>query len=224
MSVSNRIQDIREPVTFKLLKSTKDFIKSNAEEREITQSEFVEFAIESFRNSSNIEIDKNASNYNKDKSNPSFLMTTKATNEEIYDYLRDNPQACRFIYKKYKENQDFIKELCDPENPLYLKDVADNLMELYQISEMKENLEQIRSEIKKYSIDLDRLKQEIRENEKEYDELESELRTKKKELEDMSKESANIRSDPGLEKINDLLYRLKLIIDVMKKVLLATLT
>ncbi len=177
------------------------------------RSEFVEYIIRTYKNSEEAKTEFGNENLDKNKvSNPSFLMTTKADNEEIYDYLKINPKASRFIFKKYRENQEFIKELCDPENSLYLKDVADNLSELYQISEIKDNLEQIRNDYNKYSIDIDRLKEEIKENEKEYDEVYDQLQKIKTELQDMSKKSANIRSDPGLEKINGLLYRIKLII------------
>ncbi|MGP6221058.1 hypothetical protein [Caldiplasma sukawensis] len=195
--------------SFRLNKFTLDYIKSATKESDISQSEFLELVIESYKNSSNIKIDN---------AETSFLMTTKATNEEIYDYLKCNPNASRFIFKKYKENQDFIKELCDPENPLYLDDVANNLLELYQVSENKENLDQIKSEIQKYSLDLDRLKDEIKENERAFDQIESELRTKKKEKEELDRLSANIRSDPGLEKIEAYISQTKTIMEtIMKK-------
>ena len=45
---------------------------------------------------------------------PSFLFTDKATNEELYSYLKENPTASRFIFRKYSANQSFLKELCDP--------------------------------------------------------------------------------------------------------------
>ena len=85
-------------------------------------------------------------NIYKAKNAPSFLFTNTATNEEIYSYLKENPSASRFIFKKYTANQSFIKELVDPENPIYLDGVANNLKEVYQIKEEMENVEKLRSE------------------------------------------------------------------------------
>ena len=64
---------------------------------------------------------------------PSFLFTNTVTNEELYTYLKENPKASLFIFNKYKNNRDFIKELCDPRNPIYLETVAENLKETLQI-------------------------------------------------------------------------------------------
>lgn len=218
MLISNITNDSKDIVSFRVLKTTKEYIKSKSKENELSQSEFVELAIQSYKNSENIELERNLNENTDNNPNPSFLMGTKATNEGIYDYLKSNPQASRFIFKKYKENEQFIKELCDPENPLYLEDVANNLMELYQISEDKENLEQIRNDVKKYTLDLDRLKTEIKSKEKDYDQIEIEFNNKQKQLENLVRLSGNIRSDPGLERIVDLIGQVKSFSEVMNNI------
>ena len=77
---------------------------------------------------------------------PSFLFTDKVTNEELYVYLKEKPTASLFIFDKYKANRDFIKELCNPSNPIYLEMVAENLKATFQITEAKEDIESLNRE------------------------------------------------------------------------------
>ena len=130
---------------------------------------------------------------------PSFLFTNTATNEEIYSYLKENPSASRFIFKKYTANQSFLKELVDPENPIYLEDVANNLKEIYQIKEEIENVEKLRSERGKLNNELTKLRDEIKQVEDEYDVIHDNLEKIKKENEEYSRQRTNIRTDKGLE-------------------------
>ena len=134
-----------------------------------------------------------------EKDAPSFLFTNTATNEELYSYLKENPSASRFIFKKYTANQSFIKELVDPENPIYLEEVANNLKEIYQIKEEIENVEILRSERGKLNNELTKLREEIKQVEDEYDVIHDNLEKIKKEDEEYSRQRTNIRIDKGLE-------------------------
>ena len=130
---------------------------------------------------------------------PSFLFTNTATNEELYSYLKENPSASRFIFKKYTANQSFIKELVDPENPIYLDGVANNLKEIYQIKEEIENVERLRSEKGNLNNEISKLRDEIKLVEDEYDVIHGNLEKIRKEDEEYSRQRTNIRTDKGLE-------------------------
>ena len=107
----------------------KTFIKNLSDISNKSMSRIIHEIIEQQKN-----VEDNPNIYNANYS-PSFLFTNTATNEELYSYLKENPSASRFIFKKYIANQSFLKELVDPENPIYLDEVANNLKEIYQIKE-----------------------------------------------------------------------------------------
>ena len=132
---------------------------------------------------------------------PSFLFTDKATNQELYSYLKENPTASRFIFKKYSANQSFLKELCDPENPIYLAEVANNLQGIYHVKEEEKNIELLRSEKSRLTSELEKLKAEIKEAGDQYDEMDENLERIKKEDEAYNMQRSNIRTDRGLELI-----------------------
>ena len=132
---------------------------------------------------------------------PSFLFTDKATNQELYSYLKENPTASRFIFKKYSANQSFLKELCDPENPIYLGEVANNLQGIYHVKEEEKNIELLRSEKSRLTSELEKLKAEIKEAGDQYDEMDENLERIKKEDEAYNMQRSNIRTDRGLEMI-----------------------
>ena len=145
---------------------------------------------------------------NNDNNNqiiPSFIFDNQATNQQIYNFLKLNPNSSKFIYKKYKNNQSFIKELCDQENPFYLQDVAENLSDIYKIQEVKEEYEKIKQDIAYDKDELSKLDEEIQSKVDEYDEIEKRLNDIIKQEEIVNKEKGNIRSDPGLEKIKSTL-------------------
>jgi hypothetical protein len=149
--------------------------------------------------------------------NDSFLLESKADMKQVYMYLKNKPESAKFIYKKYPDLRETIKEICDPDNPLFLSKVKDSLSELIDFDIEKVSLEDIRNEVKKQSIDLDRLKAEIKDEEKQYDQIALEIDRKKAELENLDRLSGNIRSDPGLERINDYITDAKAIMETIEK-------
>ena len=132
---------------------------------------------------------------------PSFLFKNIANNEELYYYLREKPMAAVFFFNKYKDNQDFIKELCDPRNPIYLEMVAENLMEKFQITEAKEDLEAINRERSNARNQLNDLKKEISEKNKEIDSLELQVPELQKQLDDMQKLVGNLTQEETITRI-----------------------
>ena len=132
---------------------------------------------------------------------PSFLFTNTVTNDELYAYLRKNPTASKFIFNKYKNNRDFIKELCDPSNPIYLEMVANNLKDLFKISEITEDI----GSLKKDQFDLQEnvidLKKTLEENTKAYDSFELKISDGRQELDNIQKQIANLREEESLKRI-----------------------
>ena len=132
---------------------------------------------------------------------PVFLFANTATNEEIYAYLKENPKASVFLFRKYKNNQDFIKELCDPSNPIYLEMVAENLKETFQISDAKEDIESLNRERSSARNQLNDLKKEISEKNKELDSLEAKVPELQKQIDDMQKLIGNLSQEETITRI-----------------------
>ena len=132
---------------------------------------------------------------------PSFLFDNNVTNEELYYYLRGNPKGSIFIFNKYKNNRDFIKELCDPRNPLYLEAVTDELSETFQISDAKEDLESIQRERSSLRNQLNDLEKEISEKNRELDDLESKVLELTKQLDNMQRLLGNLTQEETIKRI-----------------------
>ncbi len=75
-----------------------------------------------------------------------LLFKTKATNKELYEYLRKNPKSARYVMRRYPENADFLKDICDPESPLYIREISDNLSGLIEIENVQKDLLVMKSE------------------------------------------------------------------------------
>ena len=139
----------------------------------------------------------------ENSNNPSFLFTDKATNEELYSYLKENPTASRFIFKKYSANQSFLKEICDPENPIHLSEVANSLQGIYHIKEEEKNIEALLHEKSRLSGELEKIKEEIKEAETEHDAIHENLERIRKEDETYNMQRSNVRTDMGFKLIAD---------------------
>ena len=133
--------------------------------------------------------------------NDSFLLDQDVDVRQAYIYLRKNPESAKFIFRKYKSLQPIIKELCDPENPLYLDGVKTALAEIVDIQSDKENAEQLKEQIKKENHEIQLLKQEIEQAKTEYDTTYENLERIRKESDEYNKQRSNIRTDAGLELI-----------------------
>ena len=132
---------------------------------------------------------------------PKFIFNGGASNEELYNYLSGHPKSALFIFNKYKNNRDFIKELCDPSNPIYLEMVAENLKEVFQITEAKQDIESLNSERSNARNQLNDLKKEISEKNKEIDSLELQVPELQKQLDDMQKLVGNLTQEETITRI-----------------------
>ena len=133
--------------------------------------------------------------------NPSFLFTDKVTNEELYRYLKKSSKSAVFIFNKYKVNREFIKEVCNSRNPLYLESVANELSETFQVGEAKEDIESLNRERSNARNQLNDLKKEISEKNKEIDSLELQFPELQKKLDDMQKLVGNLTQEETITRI-----------------------
>ena len=132
---------------------------------------------------------------------PSFLFTDRVTNEELYSYLKENPKAALFIFNKYKNNRDFIKELCDPRNPIYLEMVAESLMETFQITDVKEDIDALRRDRSSVIGQLNDVKKELSDRTKDLELAESRLPELEKQIDDMQKLIGNLSQEETIKRI-----------------------
>ena len=133
--------------------------------------------------------------------NDSFLLDSQADIRQVYIYMKKNPGSAKFIYRKYRPLQSVIKELCDPENPLYLDGVKKALDGIVELESDKENAERLKAEIAKENHEIELLKQEIEQAKGEYDTIYENLEQIKKESDEYNTKRSNIRTDAGLELI-----------------------
>ena len=139
-----------------MLVSVKKSIRVNKEDLDILEKnniklnqEFVhEYVMQFLENKNKPEKEVLSVEIEKKKDDiPAFLFTDTVTNDELYGYLKKKPEASQFIYDKYKGNQNFIKELCNPKNPIYLGEVAENLKKLYEYQEIMKEYEKTKQDI-----------------------------------------------------------------------------
>ena len=131
-----------------------------------------------------------------------FLLYPEVDEITIFGYLRKNPKASEFVYKKYSKLRPLIAELCDPKNPLYLPAVAENLKDVFVYEDIQIDLEKLRTQIYQSQNERDKLEEELKEMRNNYDEIEENLKKIKTELSDFERQKSNIRTDMALEKIN----------------------
>jgi chromosome segregation ATPase len=147
----------------------------------------------------------------------SFLLDSSADIRQVYMFLKKYPESAKFIFKKYKSLQPVIKELCDPDNPIYLEGVKNALSGIVQFEDTKEETQKIKAELVKTKNELQKIMEETEELTKQYDEICDKVNGAKKELEEKERNMVNIRADPGLEKINEFFEETKKTFDTIQE-------
>ena len=154
----------------------------------------------------------------------SWLLAKDVKIEQVYNYLKRNPKSAEFIYKKYKMHQPVIMELCNPKNPLYLKDVANELKGIVVIEKEEDKLKKIEEdkkavleELRKYTDEINKLENEIKEKEKKWEDTEKTLLEITKQKEDIDREMGNLKEPEVIKKFeglnNDLMEFKKMVFD-----------
>ena len=133
----------------------------------------------------------------------SFLLEPNIDVKKAYGYLKQNPSGVRFVYKKYPNLRPILKEICDPENPLYLESVAEKLKDLVEFYDAKEDLESMQRERSNLRNQLNDLKKEASEKNEELETLESKIPEVTKSLEDVQRVIANLSTQEARSKIKE---------------------
>ena len=133
----------------------------------------------------------------------SFLLEPNIDVKKAYGYLKQNPSGVRFVYKKYPNLRPILKEICDPENPLYLESVAEKLKDLVEFYDAKEDLESMQRERSNLRNQLNDLKKEASEKNEELETLESKIPEVTKNLEDVQRVIANLSTEEAKTKIKE---------------------
>lgn len=134
----------------------------------------------------------------------SFLLDPDVDIKTIYGYLKNNPSASKFIYKKYANARESLKEICDRDNPLFLPDVLESLSELIRIDAYKEDAEQVKEELFRLMGERSKLQEEIDKQEKEYDEISQRVESIQKQSEELDRQIGNITDPEILNQVKSL--------------------
>ena len=126
-----------------------------------------------------------------------FLLDSEVDIRTIYGYLKNKPEAAKFIYKKYPKVRENLKEICDRDNPLFLPDVLEYLSEVIRIDDDKEDAEEIKKELFRLMNERSKLQEEVKKQEKEYDEIAERVESIQKQSEELDRQVGNI-SDPEI--------------------------
>ena len=135
--------------------------------------------------------------------NEGFLLRRDVDIENLYMYLKKNHKAAQFIYQKYSNVREVLKEICNPRNPLYIEAVANELRDLVELSDLKEDIESIRRERSNVLGQLNDIKKELTEKNKELEALESKIPEAMKNLEGLQKVIGNLSTQEAKKKIKE---------------------
>ena len=135
--------------------------------------------------------------------NEGFLLRRDVDIENLYMYLKKNHKAAQFIYQKYANVREVLKEICNPRNPLYIEAVANELKDLVELSDLKEDFEALNRERSNLRNQLNDLKKEASEKNKELDSLEAKVPELTKNLEDLQRIIANLSTQEAKTKIKE---------------------
>ena len=133
----------------------------------------------------------------------SFLLDSEIDKKKAYGYIKENPSGVRFVYRKYPNLRPVLKEICDPENPLYLQSVADQLKDLVEFFDLKSEVDLLKSQHSEALGRLNEVRKELTEKNKEVDSLESQIPVVTKNLEDLQRVAANLSTEEAKKRIKE---------------------
>ena len=133
--------------------------------------------------------------------NERFLLRRDVDIENLYMYLKKNHKAAQFIYQKYANVREVLKEICNPRNPLYIEAVANELKDLVELSDLKEDFEALHRERSNLRNQLNDLKKELDGRNKELDSLEAKVPELTKQIDDMHKVFGNLSQEETISRI-----------------------
>ncbi len=152
------------------------------------------------------------------KATPLVLLKPAITPEIAYNLMVEHPESSKFIYKKYRDLKSVIEEVCDPENPLYKKDIADNLKDKFEVRSITDDVLQLRSEKLKMEKEKTDAEKYIKTIEEKIEYLDAQMKPKQDEIENLHKLIANLKSDPVVRKINDILSDMEALLQTIHEI------
>ena len=132
----------------------------------------------------------------------SFLLEKDGDRKTLYGYLREHPVSARFIYKKYESFRPVLNELCDPENPLYLPEVAEQLKDRFRIKDMEEEIRDLKEANTTLLGQKNNLVKEITNLEKQQKELKPKVDSLTVDMETLNTQIKNLNGKEGVESVN----------------------
>jgi hypothetical protein len=188
------------PITVRITDGDVKFIDEFNRFHKIHKNKIIHYAINSYRKIVSEEMGEEQAKVDVERI-PKFIFNGSATNEELYNYLQNNPKASLFIFNKYKNNRDFLKEICDPLNPIYLEMVAESLRETFDISSLKEDIDKLKRERSNILGQIDEAKKELTSTVNELDSAEARLPELTKQLDNMQKLLGNLSQEETIKRI-----------------------
>lgn len=134
---------------------------------------------------------------------PNFMYGYEASNREIYQYLKSHPEAGQFLFQTYTANQIYIKNLCNPKNPMYLPELFENLKNVFESKEIHKTIDSMRSEESRLKNNLRALQIESKEFQGSHEKLLHQVESEKIQLQELQRMNANIREDKGMKLIQN---------------------
>ena len=142
-----------------------------------------------------------------------FLLRKDVDIENLYFYLKKNPKSAKFIYRKYQNVRDILKEICDPGNPLYLKEVGDELKDTIEITQVQNDISQLESEKIRLIDERSRIDTELKEEETKYNQLSAEVDELSQKLDNIQRLIGNLTTQEARKRITDFYEAVKRFIE-----------
>ena len=133
----------------------------------------------------------------------SFLLESTIDKKIAYGFLKDEPRSARFVYRKYPAIREILKEICDPDNPLYLSQVADELKGLIEVVGLKEDLVSLEAEKRRLLQERSDIDSDLKEEEEKYNKLSTEAEELTKKVDDAQRLIGNLTTHEARKRINE---------------------
>ena len=132
-----------------------------------------------------------------------LFLRDKIEKEAAYNRLKKHPEDAPFMYEKFTDLQSFIKELCHPLNPIQIPEVGEKMSPIFEFHDIQSELSRLQTERASVTQELEKVKAYLKKREKDLVALEEGIPEKEKYRDELENIVANLRSDPGYERINN---------------------
>ncbi len=155
-------------------------------------------------------------NQNSNVGDKKIFFKPKITDQELYDYVSKHPEHSEWIVKRYPDNRQFLTELADKSNPLYIPGVAEALAGVIEVENTTVDIEDLRQTVAKLRNDKAQLSREFMDFEGRIETMRSEIGDLMAEKEVLKAEMKNLHGE-GTKQVVDFLSKLKDWYDSVRK-------